>query len=292
MGLVVVTAAADLFCVWCLCWKFVRGWRIARFVIRMETGSTAVETVLSIDVTKTAALVLFVCFCGPVVAVALTNPEMFWKKYGRRHRICGLLYLMLLVSGIFEVPFHVFNYFMFDVILSCGGTVLTLTAAYDFKKAHSRVKNVASGPLDNDATIHFDEMIEHSFYHIINLVQIVYLHLYKYQWLRESELSVRLAAAVATTIPWLVRSYFPINSFSDNYTKGQNVLSMISVMYRMKKWQYVAYKHFLLFGLTLSVAISNTWITESYYFRLYWICLNTAYVMEFFLQTLVKRHYL
>ena len=28
------------------------------------------------------------------------------------------------------------------------------------------------------------------------------------------------------------------------------------------------------------------------HFRLYWLCLNTAYVMEFFLQTLVKRGYL
>uniref|UniRef100_A0A7S4C9Z4 Uncharacterized protein n=1 Tax=Eutreptiella gymnastica TaxID=73025 RepID=A0A7S4C9Z4_9EUGL len=28
------------------------------------------------------------------------------------------------------------------------------------------------------------------------------------------------------------------------------------------------------------------------YFRLYWMCLNTAYVLEFFLQTLVKRQYM
>lgn len=51
------------------------------------------------------------------------------------------------------------------------GTALTLTAAFDFRAAHSRVRNVASGALDDDATVTFSEMIEHSFYQGQNLVQ-------------------------------------------------------------------------------------------------------------------------
>jgi hypothetical protein len=31
---------------------------------------------------------------------------------------------------------------------------------------------------------------------------------------------------------------------------------------------------------------------QSKYFRIYWLALNFSYVMEFFLQTLVKKHYL
>ena len=46
-----------------------------------------------------------------------------------------------------------------------------------------------------------------------------------------------------------------------------------------------------------SVAMSEAGSSEhvavwAVYFRLYWMCLNTAYVMEFFMQTLVKRGYM
>ena len=72
------------------------------------------------------------------------------------------------------------------------------------------------------------------------------------------------------------------------------------MLYRMKKWQYLLYKHCLLHGLNASLALSGgrlldggaAAIVSTPAFRLYWMCLNTAYVMEFFMQTLVKRHYM
>ena len=99
-------------------------------------------------------------------------------------------------------------------------------------------------------------------------------------------------------------------------------------MYRVKKYQYVFYKHVMLHGLNASLALpylaetmylssSNAFpylfhehslsyegapegsederavhLVNSDVFRLYWLCLNLSYVMEFFLQTLVKRHYM
>jgi hypothetical protein len=47
------------------------------------------------------------------------------------------------------------SHLAFDVCLGVAGTILTLTAAYDFRVAHEerRVKNVASGALDADATV-------------------------------------------------------------------------------------------------------------------------------------------
>lgn len=59
-------------------------------------------------------------------------------------------------------------------------------------------------------------------------------------------------------------------------------------MYRLKKYQYLLYKHFLLHGLNISVAISGEAIAATPPFRLYWLSLNAAYVLEFFLQTLVR----
>ena len=92
-------------------------------------------------------------------------------------------------------------------------------------------------------------------------------------------------------------------------------------MYKIKKWQYVFYKHALLHGLNICVAIhssttlltipssttpttptsssstSSTWSLASLLGReghgdrvaLYWVALNTAYVLEFFLQSLVRK---
>ena len=42
----------------------------------------------------------------------------------------------------------------------------------------------------------------------------------------------------------------------------------------------------------MSVAVSGAALPRLRTFRLYWLCLNAAYVMEFFLQTLVKRKHL
>ena len=63
--------------------------------------------------------------------------------------------------------------------------------------------------------------------------------------------------------------------------------------------RYLLYKHFLLHGLNLSLTLLPNLHTTSPppslclssrpYFRLYWLSLNAAYVLEFFLQTLVKK---
>lgn len=82
-------------------------------------------------------------------------------------------------------------------------------------------------------------------------------------------------------------------------------LWLINGMYRFKKWQYIFYKHVILHGLNISVALSissssqqqqqqpDKWplpLTSEW--RTFWLLLNTSYVMEFFLQTLVKRQIL
>ena len=71
----------------------------------------------------------------------------------------------------------------------------------------------------------------------------------------------------------------------------KNILT--SVLYRLKKYQYLLYKHCLLHGLNITVAADapQDLLTDRF-FRLYWLALNTAYVMEFFLQTLVRRRYM
>jgi hypothetical protein len=96
----------------------------------------------------------------------------------------------------------------------------------------------------------------------------------------------------------LVRSRFPVNSFSANYTEqsAPRAWSLIGVLYRLKKYQYLLYKHVLLHGLNATLVLTGgnrgPALVHTPGFRLYWLCLNTAYVMEFFLQTLVKRGYM
>lgn len=62
--------------------------------------------------------------------------------------------------------------------------------------------------------------------------------------------------------------------------------------HRLKKYQYLMYKHCLLHGLNISLALSGRHIAGHRSFRLYWLSLNAAYVLEFFLQTLVKKGYM
>lgn len=122
----------------------------------------------------------------------------------------------------------------------------------------------------------------------------------------------------AVTLPWAVRKRFPVNSFSANWRKNnENVknkkkddknriklgtekesksLWLINAMYRFKKWQYIFYKHTILHGLNVSVAVvsSNRWqqgvaLTLTSQWRIFYLLLNTSYVMEFFLQSLVRR---
>jgi hypothetical protein len=121
------------------------------------------------------------------------------------------------------------------------------------------------------------------------LVQALYLHFMN----PNLSLFARLSLLGLATIPWLVRDFFPVNKFSDNYTKiDEKSTWLIRAMYRVKKYQYVFYKHFLLHGLNISIALRGHNLSTDKLFRFYWLLLNTAYVMEFFMQTLVKKGYM
>jgi len=231
---------------------------------------------------------------------------MFTKRYGRRHAILGLTYLVWLLIGfygatvysstnsyrlIYRDPIVTMNqrysWMAYDITLGILGVLLTISAANEFK--HDHVKNSASGTLDEHATVTNKEMLEHSFYQGLNLVQVLFLH----ATAGDTSALYRWAAVLLATSPWLVRSRFPIHHFSDNYNKlDERSSGLVRLLYRVKKYQYVFYKHFLLHGLNISVALSGHDLPTETAFRMYWLLLNTAYVMEFFLQTLVKRRYM
>ena len=214
-----------------------------------------------------------------------------------KHRLCGLCLLLWHLYGILSFSNIIFqtpkSYFMYDIVLGFLGILTTISAAYDFNFGVHIKKNAnkASGTLDEHATVTSSEMFEHSFYQIINLLQVMYLYIvgdHSHIFTTQQ----RMFAALLTTSFWYVRNKFPVNHFQHNYNKGQNPFTFISIMYRMKKYQYVFYKHFLLHGLNITVALDGLKIARSDDFRMYWFCLNISYVMEFFLQTLVKKKYM
>ena len=107
-------------------------------------------------------------------------------------------------------------------------------------------------PECTQATVTHSEMVEHAFYQALNLVQILGLHAME----RASGAGARGALLLLQTAPWAVRARFPVNRFSDNYTKGQDAWALLPLLYRVKKYQYLLYKHWLLHGLNVSVALS------------------------------------
>ena len=87
---------------------------------------------------------------------------------------------------------------------------------------------------------------------------------------------MRTALAAGMLLPWLGRGAFPVNSFSANYkTPGfGGTTPLIRFLYRMKKWQYLLYKHCLLHGLNVSVALreggaATSALVRTGHFRLY-----------------------
>jgi len=237
------------------------------------------------------------------------NTTLFkFAKKGKlpyQHSFLGFVYLFWLLFG-FILSFPLLSreeniskalnitIFIYDIALGLLGILLTLSAARDFP--HKNVKNHASGTLDEHATVTQDEMIEHSFYQGLNLIQILYIH--SISLVTTHTLMLLLCSSAA--FPWQFRSRFPVHSFSANYSQGNadtRSTYIVKFLYRIKKYQYVFYKHFLLHGLNISLALQyNIKNTSSLafdpYFRIYWLLLNTAYVMEFFLQTLVKKGFL
>eukprot|EP00946_MAST-07B_sp_MAST-7B-sp1_P002613 g2613.t1 len=242
-----------------------------------------------------------------LLALALIrSPGIFCGRHGRRHRVVGLAHLMLLTFGTIQLAINERIGFSqalaFDIAMGIGGIATTLTAAHDFRYPHrlkvgssSSGKNRGSGTLDREATVTYSEMVEHSFYQGLNLAQILFFHTvsnFSQTWCRVSGLAL-------VTSPWLCRGWFPVNRFSDNYRdEGGDIVAVLSttrVMYAVKKAQYLAYKHFLFHGMNIYVAMLATrerlerGVALDHRFRQYWMLLNVSYVMEFFLQTLVRR---
>lgn len=243
------------------------------------------------EVLFTLPLLLMAAFAVALLP-KLSFSLFFKKRVGSRHARLGLIHLVFLlmgyieVAGFIEVPRSMM--LIYHIILGWSGVALTVTAAEEFQ--HKNVKNFASGTLDEHATVTHGEMIEHAFYQGINLVHILFIYLISYyrSWYFNSMLIVMV------TFPWLFRADFPVNTFRDNYVREDKRSStFVRFLYRIKKWQYVFYKHFVLHGLNIACTTpihkSGLALYGNRAFRLFWILLNTAYVMEFFLQTLVKK---
>jgi hypothetical protein len=277
---------------------------------------TLMSWLSSIWVTSRFPLALAVLFFISLYYLLVHHPTIFFKRHGRKHALTGLIYLIWISLGFVDLLLpHIrgstslethqpmITYWIYDVVLGVLGTILTLYAAFEFQ--HKNIKNVASGTLDEHATVTYGEMIEHSFYQALNLIQILFIHSMTYIVTADSErgrnsiltsivvcdkLTMRLLLLFLVTLPWLIRDMFPINRFSDNYTKiDHKSTALIRWLYRIKKYQYVFYKHFLLHGLNISIAVTGIAFGDQHFFRLYWLLLNLSYVMEFFLQTLVKK---
>mmetsp|Transcript_27100 Transcript_27100/g.39686 ORF Transcript_27100/g.39686 Transcript_27100/m.39686 type:complete len:373 (+) Transcript_27100:129-1247(+) len=267
--------------------------------------------------------------------------KLFTHPHGRLHRLTGLFHLLCLLYGALFLIYnnhHTQNVvkndwqmkcLVYDITLGTSGIITTLTAASSFPHRHILNRPGESGTLAKRAIVTQGEMVEHSFYQGVNLVQVVYLHLVTWALVGEERLEVvvvfgkRFGMLLLVTLPWAIRKRFPVNSFSANWRnntvemnknnrhdnrgirvgteKESKYLWLINGMYRFKKWQYVFYKHVILHGLNISVASSH----QSYknddttlplpltpQWRIFWLLLNTSYVMEFFLQSLVKRQVL
>jgi len=200
-------------------------------------------------------------------------------------------------------------WFWYNVILGLLGITTAVTAARDFPHKYVRNKVGQSGALSQTAIVTQAEMVEHAFYQGLNLWQALYLHFmtqtttittnaasknnnYQYYF---SSIGIRLIALWVVTAPWYVRKQFPVHSFSNNWKNEQKgARHKETIMYKIKKWQYVFYKHVILHGLNITVCIqphrfNNHNNNNTSQWQLFWICLNAAYVLEFFLQSLVKR---
>ena len=248
-----------------------------------------------------SALVFF--FLRLLVAI-VAHRQMLYPRYGRVHRMVGMALLLYLVAGMVDaragpfLPPHLVGFY--DAGISALGFATAFSAAVEFGSARVHLRgSEASGILDEKAAVSRSEMLEHCFYQLLNLCQLAFL--YAVAALPQHR-AARTALAVGVLLPWLARGLFPVNSFSANYASPGvgGTTPLIRFLYRMKKWQYLLYKHCLLHGLNASLAVQalpaaappRVPLVATAHFRLYWLCLNVAYVHEFFMQTLVKRRYM
>jgi hypothetical protein len=222
------------------------------------------------------------------------------------HRVAGMLQLLWLIVGSIA-PASPSRSLLYDAILGCLGILVTWTASQDFPHKHWRNREGVSGTLSQHAIVTRDEMIEHLFYQVLNLLQSLYLHAIPrlpFDW-------QRFLALGAVSAPWLARDRFPVHPFSQNWKAetqgplrgeepdshpsqslpGYKQGALETFLYRVKKWQYLLYKHVLLHGINMIVCLQprSAALAHDPAWRLYWVCLNGSYVMEFFLQSMVKR---
>jgi hypothetical protein len=227
---------------------------------------------------------------------------LFGQRHGWRHRLCGGLNFAWLVAGCCTIGQQCSSRrfaLCYDIALACFGIAATLTAARDFPHRYVSNPDGQSGTLSRQAIVTQSEMVEHSFYQGLNLCQALYLHYSAKSQQTESAgaeaLLFRWIALLAVTAPWWMRRQFPVHSFSDNWKKVDHAKKEEIALYKVKKAQYMFGKHVILHGLNLTVCCHGNGATfvsdliSSASWRIFWICLNTAYVMEFFLQSLVKR---
>ena len=283
----------------------------------------------------TCAVCAAAYFAWVLSVVAPHAPRLFAPRFGRGHRLAGAAHLLLLLVGVADllartspVSFghgskpplelvalplgrhgEVAGAFLYDVLLGVSGCALTATAALDFGIPKARLRNRASGALDDDQTVTKEEIVEHLFYQILNLTQAVFLRVTPNAVAAFGRKGACLALLMATA-PWLARAAFPVNRFSDNYRNDLNEASgtsggtsrwSVRALYRMKKTQYVFLKHVLQHGLNVGVVLractkadgtndgNERCLADETFFRAHWLLLNAAFVMEFFAQTLVKK---
>lgn len=269
----------------------------------------------AVDISNSVTLAGLQIFFVAIVAVAVWHGRrLFLDRHGWSHRLAGALHLGWLVYGCLTVDPQpqartAQRCLVYDVVLGCSGLTATLTAARDFPHRHVRNNPGESGTLSDKALVTQAEMIEHAFYQGLNLWQALYLH-YFAAW-HGADLSPwhRWLALWVVTAPWWVRHCFPVHSFRQNWKQREQPQShessrrLETALYRIKKAQYLFYKHVVLHGVNLAVAFPpppqlDTTSTEDgplvtqRTWRIFWLCLNAAYAMEFFLQSLVRRHIL
>ncbi|ACI65959.1 predicted protein [Phaeodactylum tricornutum CCAP 1055/1] len=248
-------------------------------------------------------LQMFFILVGGITAFHWTT--LFLDRHAWSHRLAGAFHFFWLAFGSSTIDRQRSSTvaFAYDIVLGCSGLLTTVTAARDFPHRYVRNAPGQSGTLSEKAMVTQAEMMEHSFYQFLNLWQVLYLNAIRFvlddaatNFRNESvTLALRFSLLWLVTAPWCVRDRFPVHSFRRNWQQTPSAKCTVSetLMYRIKKAQYLVYKHVILHGLNLTVGLStnrpiNSFLTTPCW-RIFWLCLNTAYVMEFFLQSLVKR---
>ena len=99
---------------------------------------------------RTFVIFLMLVFFGILLFYTSTNSPMWIKRYGRRHRLTGLLMLCWLLLG-FVLIFHggygdrIDVWICYDIMLGVLGIATAYTAASDFKIAELLANIIFAG---------------------------------------------------------------------------------------------------------------------------------------------------